>query len=77
LPKLMVSCVTLISVAKPPVSALARFILSNWKTSSPRNRRSKTEESILYVTHSIVSLGLNPGQGEDFCHTFFELEPRP
>lgn len=46
-PKLMVSWVTLMSLAKPPVRALARFMRSNWKTRRPRNRSGRTEESIL------------------------------
>lgn len=47
LPRLMVSWLTRISVAKPPVSALARFIRSSWKTSKPRKSNGRTDESTL------------------------------
>lgn len=46
-PKLIVSWVTPISLAKPPVRALARFMRSSWNTNKPRNSRIKTDLSTL------------------------------
>src|SRR5687767_946729 len=44
------------SMAKPSVKALARFIRSIWKTKRPKNRRNSTEASTL---GPVISMNLN------------------
>lgn len=52
-PRLMVLCVTLMSLANPAVKALAKFIRSSWKTRRPRNRSGKTDRSTLAIKRRI------------------------
>lgn len=47
LPRLIVAWETSISVAKPPVNALAMFMRSSWKAKRPRKSRGSTEKSTL------------------------------
>lgn len=46
-PRLTSDCVMWMSVFRPLVRALARFMRSSWKTNSPRNRSGRTERSTL------------------------------
>lgn len=48
-PILIVAWLTLISSAKPPVNALAKFIRSSWKTRNPNTNSGSTEKSILVL----------------------------
>lgn len=73
LPKLMVSRSTLISLANPPVRALAIFIRSSWKTRRPRKRRGRTEESTLRHQVSVQVLAARIGMGRQLAFD----EPSP
>lgn len=70
-PRLIVAWLTPISVAKPAVRALAKFMRSSWKTSRPRNRSGRTVVSTL-VCIRLVQMIMIHG-----VRTYVEPRPLP